>query len=191
MTAHVVLRSAIVLGVIGAAAYGLLALSLPRASRGDLVVTGVLAQLDHPRGGGGVGRLDGTRFVASCRRAGPHTDIVRLHSGARLRLRGTRVIVARPAHSGRLPLRGAAADLAGSYIRYRAQLVNRLLRTGALPVPTLLGATPAYELPLGEPGQDVALFVDRRTLKPLAALYRVRGVRGFSRLLPARRGPGC
>src|SRR5207247_2895541 len=139
---------AVWLAVMGAAAYGLLAVGLPRANRGDLVVSRVLAQLDRPRGGGGIGRLDGARFVAACRRVGPRTDVVRLRSGARLRLRGTHVVVVHRARSGRSPLSGAAADLAGSYMLYRKQLVTRLLRTGELPVATFLGVPPAYALPL-------------------------------------------
>jgi hypothetical protein len=153
--------------------------------------------LREERGQGAVMLIDGVRYSASCRDDG-RTRVVTIDGRERLRIHGTRVfpvgrqatrMPASPADARTRELPAAKADLAGNYALYAAVLLRRMRWSPVRVRPDLYGTRPIYRVELDDRPR-VELFVDRRTLQPLAARYRSQRIDGASRLLARVPGSG-
>jgi hypothetical protein len=185
------------LAVVGAS-LGLLHAALPRPTADDRVGVRVLRVLETTRGGGAVVRLAGRTVRTSCERVSRRRSRIEISDGTTLLVDRTRVTLQSSSARGRqlaarhpeLPV--AAADLAGNYLLYRAQLTASVVRGRDVVngTTTVLGR-PAYRIRLGRPTPQVELLVDRETYRPLAATYRSQRLQGFARLLQAGGAGGC
>lgn len=136
--------------------------------------------------------LAGDPLAARCRRLSRTQSLVSLSDGdtfvlRRARIRDWQTPPSRRAVALSEPpiLRAAKADLAGSYRLYASELMRQLeagLRVSGRPV-TAKGR-PAYEIELAPTRPRVALLVDRRTLRPLAARFESRQLSGEAELAP-------
>jgi hypothetical protein len=198
------------LGAVGAAcvfgvSFGVLEFGLRSPSAGERVGLRVLAELRRTRGVHAVLDVDGRRLLSTC-----HSylarDVLELSDGSRLVLVGVHafrtlapggpvveaisdrreLFVVRTAAG----LVGAQAAIAGSHA-YWARILALRLEQANLGVRSLVfGSRAAYELRLsGRPLLE--LIVDRRTLRPLAAVYRSRAVNATSRLIASPAAGGC
>lgn len=190
--------AAAVLAIAGSAYAVVSTLPPPRA--GDRTAVRVLELLERTRGTGATMTVGGRDLSVRCSPLRSRRHLLRLSDGTRLVLSGTRV-------SRLAPRRGLAAartvdpetiaaeaGLAGSHAFYATQLVARLRHGSPLVRPTSVGSRAAYRIRLSHARPHVDLYVDRATLRPLAATYRSRTLTGRSVLapsVPGRPANGC
>jgi len=187
-----------------AACVGVLELGLRSASPGEKIALRVLAELRRTRGVHAVMDVDGRRLLSTCH-GFMGRDLLELSDGTRLVIVGIHAyrtlapqaspIVAVSARRELFVVRrapglvSAQAAIAGSHSFWARILAVRLEQARVDVRDVLFRARPAYDIRLSS-RPLLELIVDRRTLQPLAAVYRSRAVEASSLLVSAGRG-GC
>lgn len=177
--------------VVGAAAWGLQAATLPRPTRGQLLAADAARWLTHYRRSAGVERLDGRRPVrTSCVQPwSPPYGLGPIQHGSALELSdGERVLASRP-HIGVLgPPRPAESsfvplvqlELAGCPHVLAARIAAVLAAHREVGVwrASVLGR-PSLALRLHTRLSEILLYVTPRTHEPFAARINAPNVSGF------------
>lgn len=188
-------RAARIVRVAGGAAAAVLAIAasayavvstLPAPRAGDRIAVRVLELLERTRGTGATMTVGGRELSVRCSRLPARRHLLRLSDGTRLVLSGTRVrrLVPRRSLAGLRAVDpetvAAEAALAGSHAFYATQVAARLRHGSPHVRRTSVGSRAAYRIRLSHARPHVDLYVDRATLRPLAATYRSRTLTGRS-----------
>ena len=196
------LPAALLVAVVGAAAWGLQAATLPRPTRGQLLAADAARWLTLYRRSAGVERLDGRRALRSTCIQGwfPPYGTGQLEHGAALELGDGERVLAVEHHLGVLgppptpeprfaPL--VELELAGCphVLAMRIDAVLAAHR-GVGVWRTSVLARPVVALRLHTRLSEILLYVAPRTREPIAVRVNAPGVSGFGsfRLVPLREG---
>ena len=153
---------------VGAAAFSVQALGLPRPTHRDLVAGAVMSALLADRSVGGREQLNGRIAASVCTQAArPATEGVVF---GRERLVGSAAALARV---NAPPLRLATFMAAACPVPLGEMIGNWLDRRAVAVIASRVRGMPAYELRLGWPRRRVALYVSRRSLRPLLVQVRI------------------
>jgi hypothetical protein len=170
--------------------------TLPDPGGGAETGARVLGVLERLHGTGSVIHLGGKRLFARCHRLYGYLQLVAYSDGSRTILRSAAVVSdgRRLASDGLAAERQVAlADLGGDFQLYTQALLVRLNQRGlVVDGSTRVRNQPALRIRLGHDRPRLELLVAIRNLRPLAASYRSKRLRGDAILLaPTRRRSGC
>jgi hypothetical protein len=170
--------------------------TLPQPTHGDRTGVRLLDVLENSRGVGSRIAIGGRSLVARCTPLTGRQNLISVSNGSSLVLAGSHIRASKPPEKGATSelastpeqsplLRAAIADLSGSYALYATELAIQLARGSRVIRKEIVhNGRPAYEIELGDELPRAALIVDRRTLRPLAALFESARLHGKALLEP-------
>lgn len=178
------LGAATVAVAVSAAAYGIVS-TLPQPTHGDRTAVRLLRLLETTHGADSQMSVAGRTLAAHCVKISPRRNRVTLSDGSSFVLAGSHI------HAWREPsrllaatvteplLRAAEADLAGSYALYAQELTAELGKGNhVLGRATTFAGRATYEMRLSARRPRAALLVDRKTLRPVGAVFESSRLKG-------------